>query len=188
MEDLNLNFNPFPMFYTERLKLRLFNDEDFGDFLLIRSDWDVMRSLDKHPNTIAETRVLFNSILELINRNKSIIWVICFKGLKNLIGYIGFHKIDSLHIKAEIGYALFFNQNRKGIMRECLLTIIEYGFNVIYFHSIEANINRTNIASRYLLLKNHFIKEAHFKENYYFNGAFLDSVIYSLLNPNQKSQ
>lgn len=186
MEELNLYFNPFPTLYTERLNLRLLTNEDFNDFLLIRSDKYVMRSLDKHPNTVAETRVLFSSILESINKNKSIIWVICFKGLKNLIGYIGFHKIDSLHKRAEIGYALFFNQHRKGIMTECLPAIINYGFNVINLHSIEANINKTNIASRNLLLKNHFIKEAHFKENYYFNGVFLDSVIYSLLNPNHK--
>ena len=30
---------------------------------------------------------------------------------------------------------------------------------------------------------NSFVKEAYFKENYYYNGKFIDSVIYSLITP-----
>jgi ribosomal-protein-alanine N-acetyltransferase len=51
-------------------------------------------------------------------------------------------------------------------------------------HSIEANINPENIASRKLLEKTGFVREAYFKENYFFNGKFIDSEIYSLLNKN----
>jgi ribosomal-protein-alanine N-acetyltransferase len=48
-------------------------------------------------------------------------------------------------------------------------------------HSIEANINPDNLASANLLEKNGFKKEAHFRENFYYNGKFLDSLIYSLV-------
>jgi len=67
-------------------------------------------------------------------------------------------------------------------MNEAIDMAIDYGFKELKFHSIEANINPNNIASRNLLLKKGFVKEAYFKENYYFNGKFLDSEIYSLLN------
>jgi ribosomal-protein-alanine N-acetyltransferase len=32
-----------------------------------------------------------------------------------------------------------------------------------------------------LLEKNGFVKEAYFKENYYYDGKFIDSIIYSLI-------
>ena len=49
-------------------------------------------------------------------------------------------------------------------------------------HSIEAVIDPRNSASEKVLQKNGFIKEAHLKENEFFEGEFIDSVIYSRLN------
>ena len=48
-------------------------------------------------------------------------------------------------------------------------------------HSIEAIIDPSNYASAKVLEKNGFIKEGHLRENVFFNGQYLDSVIYSLL-------
>jgi ribosomal-protein-alanine N-acetyltransferase len=183
VEQLTLNFNPFPILFTEKLELRQLSNEDFEDYYLIRSDKEVMQALDKNPNNLEEVKTLFNSIIENTNNNTAITWLINFKENKKLIGYIGFHRIDIPHRRAEIGYALFFNQHRKGIMKEAMAAVVQYGFKNMNLHTIEANINEVNIASRNLLLKNGFTKEAHIKENYYFNGIYLDSVIYSLLNP-----
>ena len=44
-------------------------------------------------------------------------------------------------------------------------------------------IGTVNTASRKLLERNNFVREAYHKENYYYNGKFLDSAIYSLINP-----
>ena len=68
-------------------------------------------------------------------------------------------------------------------MSEVLDTIIDYGFTKIGLHSIEANVNPENQASIRLLEKHGFAREAYFRENYYFNGNFLDSAIYSLIKP-----
>jgi ribosomal-protein-alanine N-acetyltransferase len=187
-QKLNLNLNPFPTLFTSRLELRQFVDSDLQDYYQIRSDAEVMKALDKNPNTLAESKALFESMDTNLKSGTAITWVICFKESKKLIGYIGFHNIDIPHNRAIIGYALFFNQHRKGIMQEAIAEVIKYGFNTINLHSIEANINQINLGSRNLLLKNGFVKEAHIKENYLFNGVYLDSVIYSLINPNHKSK
>jgi ribosomal-protein-alanine N-acetyltransferase len=50
-------------------------------------------------------------------------------------------------------------------------------------HSIEANVNPNNLSSIKLLERNNFIREGYFKENYFFNGKFSDSAIYSLISP-----
>lgn len=49
------------------------------------------------------------------------------------------------------------------------------------FHRIEANMNPNNILSIKLLEKLGFKKEAYFRENFFYNGKFLDSVIYSMI-------
>jgi ribosomal-protein-alanine N-acetyltransferase len=59
--------------------------------------------------------------------------------------------------------------------------VLKYGFEVLKLHSIEANVNPENIASIKLLEKNNFVREAYFRENYFYNGKFLDSAIYSLV-------
>jgi ribosomal-protein-alanine N-acetyltransferase len=49
-------------------------------------------------------------------------------------------------------------------------------------HSIEAIIDPENFGSERVLQKCGFVKEAHLKENEFYEGRFLDTVIYSILN------
>jgi len=71
-----------------------------------------------------------------------------------------------------------------GFLTEAVSKVLEYGFKTMNLHSVEAIIDPKNIASARVLEKNDFINEAHFKQNEFFNGKFLDNVIYSKLNPN----
>jgi ribosomal-protein-alanine N-acetyltransferase len=65
-------------------------------------------------------------------------------------------------------------------MKEALTAVINYGFTQLKLHSIEAVIDPNNTASENVLLRNGFIKEAHFRENFLHKGEFLDSVHYAL--------
>jgi ribosomal-protein-alanine N-acetyltransferase len=49
-------------------------------------------------------------------------------------------------------------------------------------NSLEAIIDPDNHASAKVLEKNGFVKEAHLKEYEFYEGRFLDTVIYSILN------
>jgi len=113
--------------------------------------------------------------------NKGIAWALCLKSNNQMIGHFGFHQIDEVNHRAEIGYALLPEFQGLGFAHEALMAMLELAFIKFNFHSIEANINPTNTHSIKLVEKCGFIKEAHFKENYYHNGVFLDSAIYSLL-------
>jgi ribosomal-protein-alanine N-acetyltransferase len=76
---------------------------------------------------------------------------------------------------------LLYDFQGKGIMQEAMSAVIKYGFEKMNLHSIEANVNPANESSIKLLERNDFIKEAYFKENYFYDGKFLDTAIYSLL-------
>ena len=97
-----------------------------------------------------------------------------------MIGSVSFHRIHKEHLRAEMGYMLYLKFWKQDIVSEAVEAIIKYGFNTLKFHSIEANANPTNVGIEKVLQKFNFIKEAYFKENYYFNGEFLDTAIYSL--------
>lgn len=116
-----------------------------------------------------------------MKNNESIIWAITQKEDSKLIGTICFWNIIKEHYRAEIGYSLLYDFQGKGIMQEAMSAVIKYGFEKMNLHSIEANVNPANESSIKLLERNDFIKEAYFKENYFYDGKFLDTAIYSLL-------
>ncbi len=76
----------------------------------------------------------------------------------------------------------------KGFVTEAIDVILDYGFNDLKLHSIEAIIDPDNIASEKVLIKSGFVKEAHILENEYFEGKFWDTVIYSILRRNYKKK
>ena len=179
---LEVNFNPFPTLYTDRLILRRITFSDAADFFAIRSNKDIMSAIDKTPiESIAEIESFIQIIEDNLNNNKGIAWAVCLKEDNRMIGHFGFHRIDFENHRAEIGYALLPQFHGLGLANEGIKAILECGFMQLGFHSIEADVNPINNASMGLLLKNGFVKEAHFKENYFFNGVFLDSTIFSLL-------
>ena len=181
---LTLNFNPFPVLFTPRLVLRQILEDDVHEVFVLRSNKEVMQFIDRPLAASAEDALeLIKKITGSINNNEGITWAISLQNDATLIGTIGFWKIDKENHRAEIGYLLHPGHQQKGIMQEAVAAVRSYGFSAIKLHSIEANINPANMASKKLLEKNGFVQEAYFKENYYYNGRFLDSAVYSLLAP-----
>jgi ribosomal-protein-alanine N-acetyltransferase len=179
---ISLNFNPFPLLETERLFLRNITEDDTREMFFLRSDAEVMKYIARplHKN-MEETVVFIKNIHESHEKQDLINWAIALKSDNILIGTIGYYRMQKEHDRAEVGYMLHPDFRKKGIMQEALTAIIEYGFTQMNLHSIEAVIDPRNKASETILVRNNFVKEAHFKENYFFDGAYLDSAHYSLL-------
>lgn len=180
---MQINFTPFPNLETERLYLRRITAEDANEIFELRSNKETMKYV---PRPLAKTKddaLRHMAIIEerIIN-NEGINWAITLKNNPKLIGLIGHYQIKPEHYRAEIGYMLLPEYHGKGIISEAVEELIKYGFNELKLHSIEAIIDPENKASERVLQKNGFIKEAHLKENEYYDGRFLDTVIYSLLN------
>lgn len=181
---LEVNFDPFPVLETKRLILRRTILEDAQNYFVMRSNGEAMKHICKPLQTsIDETITLIYKINEMINCNDGISWAVCFKNESKMIGTVSFHHIDKEHYRAEIGYMLHPDYWKQGIISEAVKEILNYGFHSLNFHSVEAHIDPTNKGSEKVLQKFNFVKEAYFKENYFYNGQFLDSAVYSLLNP-----
>jgi ribosomal-protein-alanine N-acetyltransferase len=181
---LSVDFSPFPSFQTERLILRKVTQNDVNEIFFLRSDKTAMKYIDRPLAKSADDASLFiQKIDDLEKNNESITWGITLNNNSQLIGYLGYWNMKKEHYRSEIGYILHPDYHKKGIMQEALKEILAYGFKTLKLHSIEANVNPNNSSSIKLLERSDFTREAYFKEDYFFNGKFLDTAIYSLLTP-----
>jgi ribosomal-protein-alanine N-acetyltransferase len=156
---------------------------DAEEILYLRSNDDVMKYIDRErTKSIEDARSFLDKIDASLDSNNGIMWGITLKEKPGaLIGNIGYWRLIKEHYRAEVGYMLRPSFWKKGIMKEALLRVIDFAFDEMNLHSIEANINPGNTASATLLESTGFIKEAYFKEDFFFNGAFHDTIIYSRL-------
>lgn len=182
---LNLNFTEFPNLETERLILRQHALSDAETLFAMRTNESVMRYIDRErPADLLEIKTFISKFNEGFESGNNLAWVITLKeNPKQMMGSIGYWQIDKANHRAEMDYMLHPDFWRKGIISEALKRTIDFGFADMNLHTIKANINTGNDASRQMLIKHGFVKEAHFKQDYLFRGQFIDSEIYGLLNP-----
>nr|WP_294780178.1 GNAT family N-acetyltransferase [uncultured Flavobacterium sp.] len=180
---LEFNFSPFPVIETDRLILDRVTEADVKDVFEIRSNAATMKYIPRPlVKNDEEALELIQMIDEKIEENICINWAIRLKGNPKLLGIIGFYRMQPENFRSEIGYILHPDFHGKGIVTEAVKKLIGFGFTDLKLHSIEAVIDPENHASEKVLQKCGFVKEAHFKESDFYDGKFLDKVIYSLLN------
>lgn len=183
----HLPFNPIylkmilPNLETERLILRAVLPKDNLTIYNLRSDPEEMKYIPRVLcKSIAEADEMVVEMMKGIEEGNKLNWSVCLKESEDSIGLLGFYKMYPEHFRAEIGYMLLPQYHRQGLMKEAVQAANQFGFTELKLHTIEAVIDPENIASESLLLSLGFVKEAHFKQNVFFEGQFLDSVHYTL--------
>ncbi|WP_130734550.1 GNAT family N-acetyltransferase [Flavobacterium sp. J27] len=179
---LELNFSPFPVLESERLHFRALRESDANEIFALRSNPELMQYIPRPLVTnMEEALEHIKMIQDKIDANEGINWAVTEKGKDKLISLIGFYRTQHENYRTEIGYMLLPEYQNKGYITEAIQTLLDYAFDKMGVHSVEAIIDPRNIASGKVLEKNGFRKEAHFVENCFHNGVFLDSVHYGLL-------
>ncbi len=173
-------FSPFPNLETENLILTELNLNDAEDFHVLRSDPRIMKYIPRpRAVKIEDSIAVIQNTMDLLPEGNNITWSIRMKGNKTVIGTIGFYRIQWENLRGEVGYILHPDFQGKGIMSETLQRILDFGFQILKFHTIEAVIDPENKPSEKILLRNGFIQEGYFKENFCFEGKFYDSVVFT---------
>ncbi|MDZ4711194.1 MAG: GNAT family N-acetyltransferase [bacterium] len=175
-------FSVFPEIHTDNLTLRNILHGDAKDIYSVYSDPEAMKYFGKHPmESISGAAEMVDTVAKAFSDHEGLRWGICFRNSDELIGTAGIWRIDKRHCRGEIGYELKREYWEKGIMTEAFKAIVDFGFNDLNLHTIEANTDPLNIASMKLLEKSGFVKEGYLKESYFFDGKFYDNVIYSIV-------
>lgn len=179
---LHLNFIRFPVLRTPRLILRQVSLEDENEIFSIRSDERVNRFLGR-PKAISidDAREFIRNITEGIGKNEVFYWGITLKKEKKIIGTVCLWNISKENSRAEIGFELHPDFQGKGIMREALPKVIQYGFSTMQLQTIEGWTNAENHNSIKILEKNNFRRDSD-AEKKAMEGLG-NMVIYSLRNP-----
>lgn len=184
---LEINFHPFKNLETERLLLRRVSQNDIPEILALRGNSETMKYIPRPLVTnFDEAFAHYQMIEDKIESNEGINWAITLKGNEKLIGIIGHYRIQPENHRCEIGYMILPEYQGHGIVTEAIKVVLEFGFEDLKMHSIEAVIDPKNKASERVLQKNGFVKEAHILENEFYEGKFWDTVIYSILKRNFK--
>jgi ribosomal-protein-alanine N-acetyltransferase len=180
---LELNFSPFPEIRTKRLLLRRMTGADASALFSLRTNDKVMQFIGREKmKAIEEAETFIQKVNTSVDANESIMWAITLlEEPTAMIGTICFWNILTDHYRAEVGYVLHPDLWHKGIMKEAVAAVIDFGFKEMKLHGIEGHINPENVVSGIVLEKCGFVREAYFKENFYFKGKFFDSAVYSLL-------
>lgn len=181
---LTLDLSDHPVLRTERLLLRELRPQDAPALFTLRSDPRVMAHIGRpRATTLGDAEELIARIARDRSENAGITWGIHFQGADALIGTIGYYRLKLEHHRGEIGYMLGYDHWGQGLMGEALEAAVACGFERFRFHSIEAVTDPRNTASNKLLERHGFLREGVFKENFYWNGEFQDSAVWSRLAP-----
>ncbi len=156
----NICFTPFPDLITERLTLRQLNDKDEDAIVRLRSDESVNEFIHR-PKSISDEDVkkLIDKLNTGISKDEWIFWAITLKKEDELIGTICLWNLDKSKSKGEIGFELFSQYQRKGLMKEVLTKVLDYAFNEMKLQNIEGFTNENNIRSIKLMEKFNFKRD-----------------------------
>jgi [ribosomal protein S5]-alanine N-acetyltransferase len=179
---LSFHLPTFPVLTTDRLVLRALRPSDAERVFALRSDPVVMRHVTRPlAGTLEDANALIERVNTTVAAAEAVQWALTLKGDDAFIGLIGFWRMEKQHYLAELGYTLARDQWGKGLMSEAIHAVVDFGFNTLGLHKVEAITRPGNTASIRVLEKNGFVQEGHFKENIFHNGVFLDSLHFGRL-------
>ncbi len=177
-----VSFHPFPTLETPRLVLRELVPADIETIFQIQSNPEVVRYFGRPAHaTIAETEKLVGLVFDAVRDTTGIRWGLSLRDGGALAGTVGFWRWNKQHRFAELGYEMAPPFWGRGLMVEALRPVLRYGFKQMDLHRAEAVIDPENKASRRVLEKLGFKRDALMRENWFYDGKFTDSAVYGLL-------
>ena len=173
-----------PTINTSRLSLRPISAADADDFYAVYSNPEVMRYWSTPPlaNRDAASK-LIDEIQEGFERQELLKWGIALLTDDKLIGSVTLFHMDFTHRRAEIGYAQGRAYWGNGYMQEALKAVLNYAFETLNLHRIEADVDPRNDGSVRTLERLGFQREGYLRERWQVNGEIQDAFFYGLLRP-----
>jgi len=174
----------FPQLTTERLVLRelTMDDVDWYKSHFSISEIVTGSGFAAPADGDAAREEFERYILGPWNQGTGLRWGITLKKDSRVIGSAGFYKWENEpHRKAEMGYDLNPTHWGKGIMTEALGAIISYGFDEMNLNRITIFVISENERSVKLARRLGFVKEGVIRESEFFDGRFIDDVMFSIL-------
>ncbi|MEU0314898.1 GNAT family protein [Nocardioides sp. NPDC006273] len=164
------------------LVLRDFEAGDADDLHAIVGDDRVTYWLSLESLSRDETQSLLDGILERQPDTPRSEFYLAITESASPEVIIGFVRLGLMGVKAaDLGYVLRPEWQGRGIARAAVSRTIDFGLGDLGLHRITANIGPMNTSSMRLVESLGFQREGTIRDHVHTNGAWRDSVSFSLL-------
>ncbi len=171
-----------PLLTTARLQLRSISETDSDDLYAIYSDMKTLEYWSQDPvQSSADAWKKIRENMQWVEAGSAILWGIALRDNNRLIGTCTLFRINQQNRNAEAGFILNREHWGKGLMTEAMSSVLDYAFNDLNFHRLEADTDPKNLASLALLQNLGFQREGYFRERWFVHGKWHDSVMLGLL-------
>ena len=179
--DTLFDFEQFPYIETPRLLLRELQKEDAEAIFRIFSDPEVMKYSDMDMFTrLEQAQFMIERQRHRFEQKEHFRWGIALKDSDIIIGTGGYVAWNRMWHNAELGYDLAKPYWGQGIMTEAVRAMIQFGFEHMELHRIEAEVMPENTASVRLLHKLDFQEEGVLRERSFWKDEFHDLAMFAL--------
>lgn len=175
---------PFPQLRTDRLVLREITLADAPALLAIHGDAASMRyfGTDPLPDLTAAQRLVGLFASWRLLPNPGVRWAISTHDGGPLLGTCGLFAWNRAWRKCSLGYELAPAARGRGYMREALRAVLDWGWQQMQLHRVEAQIHPANTASLALVQALGFAYEGHLREVAFWGGQYHDLLQYACLS------
>lgn len=174
---------------TGRIKLRLINLSDLTSIHKLHSlpETDAYNTLGI-PKNIEETKSIIKAWIaeNQLNEIKSYTFALETKSNGEFIGLFGLKVGNKKYNRAEVWYKIHSDYWGKGYATESLKALINFGFETLKLHRIEAGCAVDNIASLKVLEKSGMIKEGRCRQVLPLKSGWSDNFEYSILESDER--
>lgn len=174
------NFGGTGMLESKDLKLREVEESDLEIICKWRNNWDVLKNLFSYlPISLTKQKRWYENY---INDSTTQTFIIEYKIENKPIGTVTLAHIDYKNQNAEAGILIGEKDYRgKGLAKQALNLVIDYGFNELNLNRIYLHLLETNQSALRLYESLGFKREGLLRNHQYKQGRFCNVIVMGLL-------
>ena len=180
---MNLNL------FTERLNIKPVSESDIAEIFELQSLEETAKlNTSGIPKNINETKSNVENWISENNKEKitKLIFKIELKDSNIFIGLIGINLGKEHYKNAEVWFQYHYKYWNKGYATESLRKILDFGFQELKLHRIEAGCAIENIGSISVLEKVGMLREAHTRKLLPLKSGWSDNYGYAILSTDKR--
>lgn len=175
---------PTRILETARTLLRPLRLEDSEAMYEIYSDPETMEYWSSQPvKSIEGARKLVQADVDWVKQGSAVLWAIAEPSSNKALGKCVLFQFSKENQRAELGYVLTRERWGIGLMTEVMTKVIDFAFDELGLHRLEADTDTLNAGSLALLGKLGFQQEGVFRQRWKVYGEWQDSAMLGLLKP-----
>jgi RimJ/RimL family protein N-acetyltransferase len=174
---------PVVFFETPRLRARAFTWGDVEAFVAYRADPEVARYQSWSDYTVERGRAFVESLQEATPGVPGEWYQVALEDKASgvLVGDLALHVDAQEPRQAEVGFTLAADHQGKGYATESLTAFLGWAFEAFDLHRVIAVTDARNAPAAAVLERVGLRREAHFRENIFFKGAWGSELLFAVL-------